>query len=123
MHDCVVVGAGPAGLTAASYLGRFRRDVRVIDGGASRAARTPLSRNHPGFPDGVRGRELLERMRRQAEKYGARIEPVRVEDIRRETDGFRLSTGQEEIAARAVLIATGVVGIEPDIPGEKEAVA
>jgi thioredoxin reductase (NADPH) len=123
MHDCVVVGAGPAGLTAAIYLGRFRRDVRVVESGASRAARIPLSRNHPGFPDGVRGRDLLARMRQQAQTYGATIESGRVQDLRRVNGGFRLRTGEAEIAARTVLIATGVVDVEPDIPGVQEAVA
>lgn len=123
MHDCVVVGAGPAGLTAAIYLGRFRRDVLLVDSGASRAARIPLSRNHPGFPDGVRGRELLARMRLQAEKYGARILNDRVEVLGRDETGFRLTTGDGVLSARTVLIATGVVDVEPDIPGVQEAVA
>lgn len=123
MHECVVVGAGPAGLTAAIYLGRFRRDVLVVDSGASRAARIPLSRNHPGFPKGVRGRTLLARMRQQAEKYGARVVDGRVTDLRRQADGFRLMTDDGELAARAVLIATGLIDVEPPIPGVEEAVA
>jgi thioredoxin reductase (NADPH) len=123
MHDCVVVGAGPAGLTAAIYLARFRRDVTVIESGSSRAARIPRSRNHPGFPDGVRGRTLLARMRRQAERYGASISAGRVADLRRTAAGFRLTTEAGELAARAVLLATGVADIEPEIPGVDEAVA
>lgn len=123
MHDCVVVGAGPAGLTAAIYLGRFRRDVLVVDSGASRAARIPLSRNHPGFPDGVRGRTLVARMRRQAEKYGAQILSGRVEALTSVGEGFRLTTDRGELAARTVLLATGVLDIEPHIPGVEEAVA
>ena len=123
MHDCVVVGAGPAGLTAAIYLGRFRRDVRVLESGASRAARIPLSRNHPGFPDGVRGRDLLARMRQQAEKYGAVIEAGQVDDLRVVDGGFRLLAGTRELTARTVLLATGVVDIEPSIPDVEAAVA
>jgi thioredoxin reductase (NADPH) len=123
MHDCVVVGAGPAGLTAAIYLGRFRRDVRVLDAGASRAAWIPLSRNHPGFPHGVRGKTLLGRMRRQAEKYGAVIESARVEDLRAADAGFRLVTEAGEVSARKVVLATGVLDIEPDIPGVEAAIA
>src|SRR5258707_14211541 len=91
-HDCVVIGAGPAGLTAAIYLARFRRDVLVIDGGASRAAWIPKSRNHPGFPDGIRGKTLLARMRRQAELYGARVEAGYVDDLTPLKTGFRLET-------------------------------
>ena len=71
--DCVVVGGGPAGLAAAIYLARYRRSVTVIDRGASRAALIPLSRNYPGFPEGISGAELLEHMRLQAARYGAVI--------------------------------------------------
>ena len=71
MLDCVVVGGGPAGLTAAIYLARFHLDVRVIDAGNSRAATIPMTRNHAGFPDGIAGADLLDRMRTQARRYGA----------------------------------------------------
>src|SRR3954451_5963639 len=71
--DCLVIGAGPAGLAAAIYLGRFRRRFVVIDAGASRAQHIPLSHNYPGFSDGVTGPELLARMTRQACSYGASI--------------------------------------------------
>ena len=123
MLDCVIVGAGPAGLTAAIYLGRFRRDFRVVDAGASRAARIPLSRNHPGYPEGVRGRTLVARMRRQAERYGARIQAGRVDHLAAVKDGFRLALADRELTARTVLLATGVVDVEPEIPGVQEAVA
>src|SRR5689334_9698662 len=62
MYDCLIVGGGPAGLIAAIYLARFRRDVRVIDAGASRASLIPTSHNYPGFPDGISGPELLARL-------------------------------------------------------------
>jgi thioredoxin reductase (NADPH) len=123
MHDCVVVGAGPAGLTAAIYLGRFRRDVLVVDAGQSRAARIPLSRNHPGFPDGVRGATLLARMRRQAETYGAALEAGEVRELQAKPRGFRLATEAGELSARTVILATGVVDIEPELPGVDAAVA
>jgi len=63
--------AGPAGLTAAIYLGRFRRRVLLIDSGQSRAWRIAVSHNHPGFPGGIAGAELIERIRTQAAQYGA----------------------------------------------------
>ena len=115
--DCVVVGAGPAGLTAAIYLARFRRDFLVIHSEASRAAWIPRSRNHPGFPRGVRGTTLLSRMRRQAEAYGARIEVGEVEGFALDAEGFRLKRDGEPLLARKVILATGVVDREPPIPG------
>ena len=63
--DCLIIGGGPAGLTAAIYLARFRRRAVLVDA-ASRAAWIPISHNHPGFPDGIAGEELLARMRAQA---------------------------------------------------------
>ena len=68
MLDCLIIGGGPAGLTAAIYLARFHLDVRVIDAGDSRAAWIPCTHNHAGFPDGISGRELLARMIAQAER-------------------------------------------------------
>lgn len=114
--DAVVVGAGPAGLTAAIYLGRFRRRVLTIDSGESRAGWIPVSHNHPGFPDGVNGLELLRRIRLQAEAYGARIQPGRVQALRVEGDLFRLAVDGEELRARKVLLACGVEDIEPPLP-------
>ena len=118
--DCLVVGGGPAGLSAAIYLARFRRRFRVIDGGLSRAATIPLSHNHPGFPDGIGGPALLARMRRQAEVYGARIDSGLVEGLerRRGDDTFVAAVGNdgEVVRARTVLLATGVMDIEPDLP-------
>jgi thioredoxin reductase (NADPH) len=121
--DCLVVGAGPAGLTAAIYLARFRREFRVIESGASRAAWIPRSHNHPGFPGGVRGKTLLARMRRQAETYGARIDAGRVEDLRREEGLFVAGSSLGEIRARTVILATGVLDNEPNLPDLDSAVA
>lgn len=121
--DCVVVGAGPAGLTAAIYLARFRRDFRVVESGASRATWIPRTRNHPGFPRGVRGATLLARMRRQAEAYGARITRAHVDALVPEAGGFRLTADGETLRARKVILATGVVDNEPPIPGVEAAIA
>lgn len=121
--DCVVVGAGPAGLTAAIYLARFRRDVLAIEAGDSRAAWIPRSHNHPGFPDGVRGPTLLARMRRQAERYGARIVRGRVETLEAVRGGFRLDTEDGSVRARTVILATGVHDNAPPIPGLEDGVA
>ena len=77
IDDCIIVGAGPAGLTAAIYLARYYLTIRMFDCGTSRASWIPTSHNHAGFPEGVNGEELLERMRKQAAKYGALREPKR----------------------------------------------
>ncbi len=69
--DCLIIGGGPAGLTAAIYLARFHLDIMVVDAGKSRASWIPCSHNHAGFPDGINGKELLQLMRTQAQKYGA----------------------------------------------------
>jgi thioredoxin reductase (NADPH) len=71
--DCLVIGAGPASLTTALYLARFRRTFQVIDSGASRASLIPLSHNYPGFPEGIAGDQLLARFRAQALRYGSDI--------------------------------------------------
>lgn len=73
--DCLIVGAGPAGLTAAIYLARYCRSIAVIDDGRSRAAAIPCTHNYPGFPDGIAGVELLARLRTQAARYGVARKP------------------------------------------------
>lgn len=70
-RDCIVLGGGPAGMTAAFYLARFRRRVILIDLGESRAQWIPRSHHHPAFPDGIPGPDLLDRMRRQMARFGA----------------------------------------------------
>ena len=123
MHtlDCLVIGAGPAGLTAAIYLGRFRRDFVVLDGGPSRAALIPVTHNVPGWPDGVSGETLLARLREQALKQDARFEQARVEGLKTEGDAFVASAGGREWRARFVVLATGIVDRHPDWPGLREA--
>lgn len=114
MDDCIIIGAGPAGLTAAIYLARFHLSIRMFDSGSSRAAMIPRTHNHAGFPDGIAGKELLRRMLAQAERYGAHCEPVRAERIEREGDDFVVATdGGGRHRARTVLLATGVVNHRP----------
>ena len=120
--EVVIVGAGPAGLTAATYLGRFRRRVLVVDAGEPRACWIPLSHNMPGFPAGVSGPDILRRMREQALEYGAEIRPGRVERLMRDEDAFVAVMDGQRIGARAVLLATGVVDHHHDLPGVERAV-
>ncbi len=120
--DAVVVGAGPAGLTAAIYLARFRRRFVVVHDGRSRARWIPRSHNHPGFPDGVGGPDLLRRMTKQAERFGAEIREGRVEQVTREDGVFRLAGEDFELRARAVLLATGVHDNHPPLRGVETAI-
>ena len=111
MDDVLIIGGGPAGLAAALYLARYRRGVRVVDDGRSRALLAPRAHNVPGFPRGVVGRELVSGMRDHAERYGAVVSAGRVSQLSRsEGEGFFeavLETG-ERIIVRGIILATGV---------------
>ena len=111
--DCLIIGGGPAGLTAAIYLARFHLKLRVVDAGKSRASLIPCTRNHAGFPDGISGTELIARMKEQAQKYGAAIETGRVTRLDRIEDGFEAEYGAGPVTARTVLLATGVANRRP----------
>ena len=124
--DCLIIGGGPAGLTAAIYLARFRRQCLVVDMEASRASWIPVSHNLAGFPEGIAGPDLLALMRSQAERYGARIVQDKVELLTQsEHGGFVavLGDGSRQPAKR-VLLATGAKDVTPplDLPDRKEAV-
>ncbi len=106
--DCLIVGGGPAGLTAALYLARFRRNVALVDGGQSRAALIPVSHNFPGFPHGVTGSLLLDRLREQLAPYPVTVIEGLVEKLEKTADGFRADLGTRTVAARTVLLATGI---------------
>jgi thioredoxin reductase (NADPH) len=116
--DCLVIGGGPAGLTAAIYLARFHLSVVVIDSGYSRAGLIPCSHNHAGFPDGVSGTELLTRMRVQASKHGAVLHRGLVSDVGREDGQFVARADCGTFGARSVLLATGVVNRRPEMMGD-----
>lgn len=120
--DTIVVGAGPAGLTAAIYLGRYRRHCVVLEDGQSRAQWIPTSHNIPGFPSGVGGEEFLGSLRSQALKYGASIERAQVTDVSLIDGIFHLKTSAGQYQSRYVLLATGVRDHLPLIQGASEAV-
>src|SRR5690349_23859178 len=104
--DCLIVGGGAAGLTAAVYLGRYRRRALVLDCGGSRLRRIPRTRNVPGFPDGIEGPELLQRMQAHAGKYGVPTTHAEVQRIEKLDDGsFRAESADGAWRARFVLLA------------------
>lgn len=115
--ECLIVGGGPAGLTAAIYLARFRRRVMLIDSEESRAALIPESHNYPGFAGGVSGPDLLSQLRDQAQRYGAILQLGRVEQLARRSDGALTAVaGAATVVARKVLLATGIVDEKPALP-------
>ena len=117
VQDCVIVGAGPAGLTAALYMARYLRRPLVLHDGAARAARIPESFNVPGHPGGISGADLLARMTEHAERYGARLVEARIDQASRAGDLFvlRAKDGQSW-RSRTVILATGIMLHEVDMP-------
>lgn len=121
--DCLVIGGGPAGLTGAIYLGRFRRRVTVIDKGWSRAEWITLSHNLPGFAHGIAGPAYLEAMRSQARLYGADLRQGTIEAVRQmDGGGFIATIDGVELSARTVLLATGVTENKPPLAHLADAV-
>jgi thioredoxin reductase (NADPH) len=119
--DCLIIGGGPAGLAAATYLARFRRRICLIDDGASRAALIPESHNYPGF-QGIAGPALLNLLKAQALQYGAVLETGRVTALARQPDGFMAVCGVREVTAQSVLLATGLIDETPRVTGLSEGV-
>jgi thioredoxin reductase (NADPH) len=121
--DVVVVGGGPAGLTAGLYLARARMEAALIEkqltGGAP--ALTDRIENYPGFPEGIAGPELVERMRLQAENFGLNIMTYNgLEGLRDDGEIKYVTTTEQEIATRAVIMAMGMRPAPLDVPGEQE---
>lgn len=117
-----MIGGGPAGLTAAIYLARYRRRFLLVDEGHPRAGLIPLVRNFPGFPDGIAGEALLSRLAEQARRYGAEFVSGRVAKLRH-GDGFSLGLADgSSLDAETVILATGVVENQPALPGCETAV-
>jgi thioredoxin reductase (NADPH) len=150
VHDCVVIGGGPAGLSAAIYMGRFLRDTLVIDNGSGRSSFSQVNDNYLGFPKGVAVRELRDLGRKQAERFGVQFVDATVEKLEscRPTEGptdsqvaavgqdlspgeveaefhtsdrdFVIHTTVGKVHARTVILCTGVCDEWPDIPRVEE---
>jgi thioredoxin reductase (NADPH) len=120
IHDVVMVGAGPAALSAAIYTTREDIDTVLFEKGVigGLAAITDWVDNYPGFPEGLAGLDLSESLRKQAERFGAEIRLGEVTSVDREADYIRLDTTDGEMRAKAVLIATGSDYKRLGIPGE-----
>ncbi len=122
IHDVVIVGAGPAALTAAIYTTREDIDTILYEKGVigGLAAITDWVDNYPGFPKGIAGLELADGLREQAERFGAEIRLGEVLGIADEGELKKLSTSDGDVFAKSVLIATGSDYKKLGIPGEQE---
>ncbi len=121
-HEVIMVGAGPTALTAAVYTTREDIDTVLMEKGVigGLAAVTDWVDNYPGFPEGISGLDLAENLRKQAERFGAKIELGEVSSIAYENGRVKLQTTDGEMVAKAVLIATGSDYKKLGIPGEAE---
>jgi thioredoxin reductase (NADPH) len=123
-YDVAIVGGGPAGLTAALYCARGRRSTVVLERNMAggQIALTELVENYPGFPEGISGFDLSDRMKRQAAQFGAELREITtVASLSPEPDGsFTVTTDQERIKARALILSPGVEAKRMNIPGEAE---
>lgn len=118
--DAIIVGGGCAGLSAAIYLSRAMRQVLLIDSGQSLALWEPDVQNYFGFPEGISGKDLIERGKAQATKYDTKIIGDEITGARRDDKGFLLEGKNNSYRAQRVLLATGVLHIPPDIPHVNE---
>jgi thioredoxin reductase (NADPH) len=122
VENVVIVGTGCAGLTAAVYAARANLAPLVLEGALPGGQLTTTSEveNFPGFPEGVDGFQLMDNLRKQAAKFGARFEQARVGSVDFSAQPLKLRTGEREIPAKTVIIATGASPRMTGIPGEKE---
>jgi thioredoxin reductase (NADPH) len=122
MENVIILGSGPAGLTAALYAARANLSPLVITGNelGGQIATTTEVENFPGFPNGLTGPELYEQMQKQAERFGARVEIDEVVEVDFARRPFRLRTHTQMFEAQSVIVATGATPRKLDVPGEKE---
>ncbi len=122
-YDLVVIGAGPAGLTAGMYAARARINHIVVEKNpipGGQIVNTESVENYPGFDDALSGFELMEKFRQQAEKFGANIKTATVSSLKRSEGKFIISTDAGETTAEAVIVASGSSPMRMNIPGEEE---
>lgn len=119
--DALVIGGGPAGLTCAIYLARYRRKVLVIDSRNSRAALIPETHNYPGFADGIAGPRLLDALTSQAKVYGVSIVHDRVTALQPSDGGFIATCSQAAVKAKRAVLASGLVDRNVSMPDLKDA--
>lgn len=121
-RDVVIIGSGPAGLTAAVYAARANLQPLMIEGveAGGQLMLTTDVENYPGFVDGIMGPELMERMRKQAARFGTEIVTDNVTSVDLSGPPFKISTPSETYESRSVIISTGASAKMLGVPGEKE---
>jgi thioredoxin reductase (NADPH) len=119
-REVIIVGGGLAGLSAAIYLGRARRDTLVIDSGKSMARWEPEVQNYLGFPEGISGEELVRRGRAQAEKFEVEFIEDEIARVGHEGELFALESETAAYRCRRLLLATGIFHLPPEINGVTE---
>jgi thioredoxin reductase (NADPH) len=121
-RDLVIIGGGPAGLTAAIYAGRARIDTLVLAGSlpGGYPANTYAVENFPGFPEGISGPELAQRFQGQAEHFGVEILPQSVTEVDFSTKPFEIRTERRTYRALSAIVATGAQPRRLNVPGEDE---
>ncbi len=119
--DLVIIGGGPAGLTAGIYGKRSELDLVILDSGigGGQIANAGLVENYPGFPEGIRGMELAEVFKQHAMNAGVEIRILEeVKDIVKDRERFLVTSSKEKYRAKAVIVATGQVYKKLGVPGE-----
>jgi len=122
MYNVVIIGSGCAGLTAAIYAARANLKPLVLDGHepGGQLSLTTHVENFPGFPDGIMGPELIENMRKQAQKFGAVFKAGAVTEVDLRQRPFKITAGKETYESQALIVAAGASARLLGLPGEKE---
>ncbi len=122
VRDVIIIGSGPAGYTAALYAARGKLNPLLFEGSVTSGGalmNTTEVENFPGFPDGVLGPELMDSIRKQAERFGATLRPEDVTEVDLAANPKVIKVGEDTYLAKTVIIATGSRYRELDVPGEK----
>jgi thioredoxin reductase (NADPH) len=122
MHKVVIIGSGCAGLTAAIYAARANLKPLVLDGlePGGQLSLTTHVENYPGFPDGIMGPELIENMRKQAQKFGSEFKAGAVTEADLSRQPFKITAGKETYEAKSLIVAAGASARLLGLPGERE---
>ena len=120
MYDIIIIGAGPAGISAALYAKRANSNVLVINHGKTSLEGAEKIENYYGFPGGISGKDLYENGIKQAEKLGIEIKKIEVIQIENIGNTFNVKTEDGDFMTKAIILSTGNKKLSPDIKGVKE---